>query len=381
MSDGDSIEDEDEDDGGDMDAEEDEDDDYEQNNGVVVIETGAGTIHRINPNMDPDYAAERDQEDTGLLDSSAQIPRSVNLSDQFLDEQDFFRHQNSNRERLGWWPINRDPLDGPQIFRNEHEWTRRTRQLRITDSHGRSSDDSHLTHPLLQNQSGSNPRYTESQQGLGETNLDWVRSIENIIGAGSANILGEILSRVAVTSRVSGGDGTSLRLLDVNASRRLQMPGPGSMQQEISRMFGRSQTPPTPSKPDPLALIEKFTPLSSGLRWANELDILYGTTDVQRALNIAYILQNALVPQSIEIEKAREEEEARKREQSIAERETLLATKRKERQEATAQKVTQTNEAMDTEPSSSRTKSGDEPRESTAQISRNRKSICFSTVS
>ena len=84
MSDVDSMEDDDEDDGGDMDGE-DEDDDYDEgNNGVVVIETGAGSTHRINPNMDPDFVAERDQEESGLLEPASNRMRSINLSDQFF---------------------------------------------------------------------------------------------------------------------------------------------------------------------------------------------------------------------------------------------------------------------------------------------------------
>ena len=257
-------------------------------------------------------------------------------------------------------PINRDPQDRP---RTEEDW-RRTRQLRITDSpYSRTSNDVSLVHPLLQhNQDISIQRAAESHPGREDNHLDWVRSIENIIGAGSANILGEILSRVAVTSRVSGAEGNSLRLLEVNASRRFPMPGPGAMRQEINRMFGRSQTPSAPRQSDPISLIERFVPLASGLRWANEANILYGSDDVQRALNAAHVLQNALVPKSLEAEKKREESETRLREKVLADREA----KKKERQEAAAaRKLAQKSDSSENQASSSRPKIDAAPKETT----------------
>ncbi|KAG4304837.1 hypothetical protein PORY_001890 [Pneumocystis oryctolagi] len=133
---------------------------------------------------------------------------------------------------------------------------------------------------------------------------DWVQSIEQLIGGGAVQVLGDVMNRVS--RQIRGPSQHAIRV-EVNTSN-------GSLlTREVERMFGqRSQSVQQnqrSSREDPITAVAILSPTSTSQRWSDEARLIYGNTVVEKALLMLNSLMNVLVPQAIRDERIRKEKE------------------------------------------------------------------------
>ncbi|KAG4300575.1 hypothetical protein PCK1_003004 [Pneumocystis canis] len=132
---------------------------------------------------------------------------------------------------------------------------------------------------------------------------DWVQSIEQLIGGGAVQVLGDVMNRVS--RQIRGPSQHAIRV-EVNTSN-------GSLlTREVERMFGQrsqsAQQNQRSSREDPITAVSIWSPTSTSQRWLDEARLIYGST-VEKALLLLNSLMNVLAPQAIKEERIRKEKE------------------------------------------------------------------------
>lgn len=152
---------------------------------------------------------------------------------------------------------------------------------------------------------------------------DWVRSLETLIGGGTMQFLEMLLS-----NGINAGTDTSIRIEFPNHGRGPQRINISNAE---AAPEGRPQT--QPSGPDIISESQRFTPMSTSMRWGEEMLMIFGTNGPALGERMRNHMVNALLPAFFE---ARRRKEAEKYEAAIerARRERELEETRRMRDQA-----------------------------------------------
>ena len=172
-------------------------------------------------------------------------------------------------------------------------------------------------HPLL---NGNEPA---PQRPVPPGYNDWVRSLETLIGGGTVQFLEMLLS-----NGINAGTDTSIRIEFPNHGR-------GPQRINISNVEAAPEAGPQtkPSGPDIISESQRFTPMTTSMRWSEEMLMIFGTNGPVLGERMRNHMVNALLPAFFE---ARKRKEAEKYEAAVerARRERELEETRRMRDQA-----------------------------------------------